>query len=148
MTALARRLWLRFEPYHAVTYFTPESRAATDALGCRGAGSRLGGTGHVSLLQLPPQPGAPRAAGRLGGGATGGVPGDPPRRRGPGLAPAARRGSPQRIGPRRGRRVGRHRGEKRVHGRPSAGRSERETSLAGPAASGALASRDRIARVA
>src|SRR5205823_712800 len=25
-----------FEPFHDVTYFTPESRAATDALGCKG----------------------------------------------------------------------------------------------------------------
>ncbi|PPK61107.1 hypothetical protein V5P93_001621 [Actinokineospora auranticolor] len=31
-----RVLWECFEPYHAVTYFTPESVAETDALGCRG----------------------------------------------------------------------------------------------------------------
>ncbi|HVK22062.1 MAG TPA: hypothetical protein VM677_11945 [Actinokineospora sp.] len=31
-----RRLWLCFEPYHDVTYFTPESIAETDALGCKG----------------------------------------------------------------------------------------------------------------
>lgn len=31
-----RALWLRFETYHDVTYFTPESREVTDALGCRG----------------------------------------------------------------------------------------------------------------
>ncbi|WP_440902452.1 SCO6745 family protein [Actinosynnema sp.] len=30
----ARRLWLRYEPYHAVTYFTPESKAAARELGC------------------------------------------------------------------------------------------------------------------
>jgi hypothetical protein len=29
-------MWLRFETYHDVTFFTPESRAATDALGCKG----------------------------------------------------------------------------------------------------------------
>jgi hypothetical protein len=31
-----RDLWLRFETYHDVTYFSPESRAVTDALGCKG----------------------------------------------------------------------------------------------------------------
>lgn len=31
-----RRMWLCFEPYHAVTYFSPESIAAADALGCKG----------------------------------------------------------------------------------------------------------------
>ncbi|OLR91481.1 SCO6745 family protein [Actinokineospora bangkokensis] len=31
-----RLLWQCFEPYHAVTYFTPESIAETDALGCKG----------------------------------------------------------------------------------------------------------------
>lgn len=57
MTALARRLWLRFEPYHAVTYFTPESRAATDALGCRGGwmgyfGMRAAPLGAASAEQV------------------------------------------------------------------------------------------------
>jgi hypothetical protein len=33
---LARRFFDRFEPVHAVTYFTPESRAAFDGLGYRG----------------------------------------------------------------------------------------------------------------
>lgn len=33
---LARRLFDRFEPVHAVTYFSPESRAALDGLGYRG----------------------------------------------------------------------------------------------------------------
>lgn len=32
----ARRMWRLFEPLHAVTYFTPEARAASDALGLRG----------------------------------------------------------------------------------------------------------------
>ncbi|MFB9907915.1 SCO6745 family protein [Allokutzneria oryzae] len=34
--AAARRLWSLFENYHVLTYFTPESRAAADALGCKG----------------------------------------------------------------------------------------------------------------
>jgi hypothetical protein len=29
-------MWLRYEPIHAVTYFAPECRAATDSLGMRG----------------------------------------------------------------------------------------------------------------
>lgn len=33
---LARRLWQVVEPLHAVTYFAPETRAATDALGLKG----------------------------------------------------------------------------------------------------------------
>jgi hypothetical protein len=33
---VARRLWQVIEPLHAVTYFAPESRAATDALGLHG----------------------------------------------------------------------------------------------------------------
>ncbi len=33
---LARRFFERFEPVHAVTYFSPESRAAFDGLGYRG----------------------------------------------------------------------------------------------------------------
>lgn len=33
---LARRFFHRFEPVHAVTYFTPEARAALDGLGYRG----------------------------------------------------------------------------------------------------------------
>jgi hypothetical protein len=36
VAAVARRMWVHFETYHDVTYFTPESRAATDELGCRG----------------------------------------------------------------------------------------------------------------
>ncbi|MGE2731311.1 SCO6745 family protein [Mycolicibacterium vaccae] len=34
--SLARRLFNRFEPVHAVTYFAPEARAALDGLGFRG----------------------------------------------------------------------------------------------------------------
>ncbi|WP_028926611.1 SCO6745 family protein [Pseudonocardia acaciae] len=32
----ARLMWQALEPYHAVTYFAPESKQATDALGCKG----------------------------------------------------------------------------------------------------------------
>jgi hypothetical protein len=32
----ARRLWKVLEPYHAITYFAPDTRKATDALGMRG----------------------------------------------------------------------------------------------------------------
>lgn len=32
----ARRMWRLYEPIHAITYFAPETRAATDALGLRG----------------------------------------------------------------------------------------------------------------
>jgi helix-turn-helix protein len=32
----ARRMWKVLEPYHAITYFAPETRQATDALGLRG----------------------------------------------------------------------------------------------------------------
>ncbi|WP_371405923.1 hypothetical protein OHA10_10150 [Kribbella sp. NBC_00662] len=32
----ARRMWKALEPYHAITYFAPETRQATDALGLKG----------------------------------------------------------------------------------------------------------------
>ncbi|WP_410786646.1 SCO6745 family protein [Kribbella sp. C-35] len=32
----ARRMWKVLEPYHAITYFSPETRKATDALGLKG----------------------------------------------------------------------------------------------------------------
>ncbi len=35
-SVVARRAWQRIEPLHAVTYFAPETRAATDALGLKG----------------------------------------------------------------------------------------------------------------
>jgi muconolactone delta-isomerase len=35
-TGRARRMWRALEPYHALTYFAPESRAAAEALGARG----------------------------------------------------------------------------------------------------------------
>jgi helix-turn-helix protein len=34
--ALSRHMWMLFEPIHALTYFTPESRAAYEAVGLRG----------------------------------------------------------------------------------------------------------------
>ncbi|MBM7813225.1 SCO6745 family protein [Saccharothrix algeriensis] len=43
-----RELWLRFETYHDVTYFTPESRAVTDELGCRG-----GWMGYFGMRAAP-----------------------------------------------------------------------------------------------
>jgi hypothetical protein len=33
---LARRIWRRLEPYHAITYFAPESRAAWESVGMKG----------------------------------------------------------------------------------------------------------------
>ncbi len=35
-THIARQMWTRYEPIHAVTYFTPEARAAFEAAGLRG----------------------------------------------------------------------------------------------------------------
>jgi hypothetical protein len=32
----ARQMWKALEPYHAITYFSPETRKATDALGLKG----------------------------------------------------------------------------------------------------------------
>ncbi|GGS52833.1 SCO6745 family protein [Actinokineospora fastidiosa] len=43
-----RELWLCFEPYHDVVYFTPESRAAADALGCKG-----GWMGYFGMRAAP-----------------------------------------------------------------------------------------------
>jgi hypothetical protein len=57
MSTLARRMWTLFEPYHDVTYFTPESRAATDELGCHGGwmgyfGMRAAPLGPASAEQV------------------------------------------------------------------------------------------------
>ncbi len=46
--ALARRMWVRYETWHDVTYFTPESRAVTDALGCQG-----GWMGYFGMRAAP-----------------------------------------------------------------------------------------------
>jgi hypothetical protein len=48
VAAVARRMWVRFETYHDVTYFTPESRAASDALGCKG-----GWMGYFAMRAAP-----------------------------------------------------------------------------------------------
>jgi hypothetical protein len=48
MTIDPRAMWIRFETYHDVTYFTPESRAATDALGCKG-----GWMGYFGMRAAP-----------------------------------------------------------------------------------------------
>jgi hypothetical protein len=47
-SSAARRMWVRFETYHDVTYFTPESRAAADALGCKG-----GWMGYFAMRAAP-----------------------------------------------------------------------------------------------
>jgi hypothetical protein len=41
-------MWVLFETYHDVTYFTPESRGATDALGCKG-----GWMGYFGMRAAP-----------------------------------------------------------------------------------------------
>jgi hypothetical protein len=41
-------MWVLFETYHDVTYFTPESRAAADALGCKG-----GWMGYFAMRAAP-----------------------------------------------------------------------------------------------
>lgn len=46
--SMARDMWVRFETFHDVTYFTPESRAATDALGCKG-----GWMGYFGMRAAP-----------------------------------------------------------------------------------------------
>ena len=51
----ARALWVRFETYHDVTYFTPESRAATDALGCKGTWMGYFGTRAAPLGPTTPE---------------------------------------------------------------------------------------------
>jgi helix-turn-helix protein len=48
MASIAREMWVRFETYHDVTYFTPESRAATDAVGCKG-----GWMGYFGMRAAP-----------------------------------------------------------------------------------------------
>jgi hypothetical protein len=52
---VARRMWRLTEPYHAVTYFTPQSRAATDALGCKGGWMGYFGTRSAPLGAAPPE---------------------------------------------------------------------------------------------
>ncbi|MEV0680286.1 hypothetical protein AB0I60_27600 [Actinosynnema sp. NPDC050436] len=50
-----RDLWLRFETYHDVTYFTPESRAVTDDLGCKGGWMGYFAMRAAPLGAAPPQ---------------------------------------------------------------------------------------------
>src|SRR5438552_2554895 len=52
-TAIARRAWQLVEPLHGLTYFAPETRQATDALGLKGGwmsyfGCRAAPLGAVS----------------------------------------------------------------------------------------------------
>ncbi|HEY4020230.1 MAG TPA: hypothetical protein VGM75_16175, partial [Pseudonocardiaceae bacterium] len=44
----ARRMWVRYETFHDVTYFTPESRAVADELGCKG-----GWMGYFGMRAAP-----------------------------------------------------------------------------------------------
>jgi hypothetical protein len=46
-------MWVRFETYHAVTFFTAEARAATDALGCKGGWMGYFGTRAAPLGAAP-----------------------------------------------------------------------------------------------
>jgi hypothetical protein len=41
-------MWTLYEPFHGVTYFAPQARAATDALGCRG-----GWMGYFGMRAAP-----------------------------------------------------------------------------------------------
>jgi hypothetical protein len=52
---VARRMWRLTEAYHIVTYFTPQSRAATDALGCKGGWMGYFGTRAAPLGAAPPE---------------------------------------------------------------------------------------------
>jgi hypothetical protein len=52
---LARRFFHRFEPVHAVTYFTPEARAALDGLGCRGFWMGYFAARSAPLGTVPPE---------------------------------------------------------------------------------------------
>lgn len=53
--AFARRMWVRYETYHDVTYFTPEARAATDALGCKGGWMGYFGTRAAPMGAAAPE---------------------------------------------------------------------------------------------
>lgn len=46
-------MWRALEPYHAVTYFTPEPRAATDAMGCKGGWMSYFGLRAAPLGRTP-----------------------------------------------------------------------------------------------
>ncbi|MET0701508.1 MAG: hypothetical protein ABWY93_17785 [Mycobacterium sp.] len=53
--SLARRLFDRFEPVHAVVYFSPEIRQALDALGYRGFWMGYFAARSAPLGQVPPE---------------------------------------------------------------------------------------------
>ncbi len=55
LAAFARRMWIRFETYHDVTYFTPEARAANDALGCKGGWMGYFGTRSAPMGPVSPE---------------------------------------------------------------------------------------------
>src|SRR5262249_34016377 len=52
----ARRMWKALEPYHAITYFAPETRQATDALGLKGGWMSYFGCRAAPLGALGPEP--------------------------------------------------------------------------------------------
>ncbi|MEH3128613.1 MAG: hypothetical protein PGN27_01470 [Mycolicibacterium neoaurum] len=54
-TTLARRLFDRLEPVHAVTYFAPQARAALDGLGFRGFWSGYFAARSAPLGPVPPE---------------------------------------------------------------------------------------------
>ncbi|MEH3134444.1 MAG: hypothetical protein PGN30_05545 [Mycolicibacterium neoaurum] len=54
-TTLARRLFDRLEPVHAVTYFAPEARTALDVLGFRGFWSGYFAARSAPLGPVPPE---------------------------------------------------------------------------------------------
>jgi hypothetical protein len=53
---IARQMWTRFEPIHAVTYFAPEARAAYEAAGLRGywRGYFAGRAAPLGPVDAPP----------------------------------------------------------------------------------------------
>jgi len=53
--AVARRMWVLYETYHDVTFFTPEARAATDELGCLGGWMGYFGTRAAPLGAAGPE---------------------------------------------------------------------------------------------
>jgi hypothetical protein len=51
----ARRMWTLYEPFHGITYFGPQARAATDALGCLGGWMGYFGMRAAPLGAVPPE---------------------------------------------------------------------------------------------
>lgn len=52
---VARRMWRLFETYHVPSYFTPQSRAVNDALGCKGGWMGYFATRAAPLGAAPPE---------------------------------------------------------------------------------------------